>query len=582
MNYRSFALLLALFGAGCAQLPAVQPAADQPTKDTSAQPAAPAAAAPAPTAQLPKQDLTDDILFEYLVSEIAGQRGKLGLATSGLLDLARKTRDPRLARRATEAAMYSHLEREALEAATLWLQLEPDEPKARQVVTLLLINSGRLAEAKPHLEKLLAGEGENRGLDFMHLNQLLARQQDKAAVLALVQDLAKPYPADPEAHFAIAQAAWGADKDDLALQEIRQALKLRPNWEAAAMFEGLLLQKRSMAEAFDFYKNFLARNPKAEEVRLAYARALVGERRYADARDEFRALVEEFPDNPDVSVAIGLLSLQLKDYDGAEQYLKRALDLQYKDGDAVRMYLAQVFEERKQYAAAADWYDQVGQGEHYLTARIRKAAMVAKQGRLDDARRQLQQLPVQNNQQRVQVVLAEAQLLRDADAYQDAFELLGKALEKLPNYPDLLYDHAMAAEKVGRLDVLEQDLRKLIQLKPDYAHAYNALGYTLAERTERLDEAQKLIEKALSLAPDDAYIMDSMGWVQYRQGRLDKAESYLKRAYGLQPDPEIAAHLGEVLWMEGKRDEAEKLWRAALKANPHHEALLNVLKKFKP
>lgn len=576
MNYRLFALLLALFGAGCAQLPAVRHEG-QPSV-----PPAPTAAAPAKAAELPKRALTEDILFEYLVSEIAGQRGQLGLATGGLLDLARKTRDPRLAKRATEAAMYSRLDREALEAATLWLQLEPDDPKALQVVTLLLIKSGRLAEARPHLETLIAAEGESRGLDFMHLNQLLAGQKDKAAVLTLVQDLAKPYPTSAEAHFAIAHAAWGADKTDLALQEIRQALNLRPGWEAAGMLQGLLLQQLSMAQAFDFYKDFLGRYPKAEDVRLAYARALVGERRYADARNEFRALVEEFPDNPDVSVAIGLLSLQLRDYDAAENYLKRALDLHYKDEDAVRMYLAQVFEERKQYAAAADWYDRVGQGEHYLAARIKKAAMLAQQDRLADARRLLQQLPVQNSQQRVQVILAEAQLLRDAKAYQEAFDLLGKGLEKLPNYPDLLYDHAMAAEKIGRLDVLEQDLRKLIRLKPDYAHAYNALGYTLAERSERLDEAQKLIEKALALAPDDAYIMDSMGWVEYRQGRLDKAESYLKRAYAAQPDPEIAAHLGEVLWMEGKRDEAEKLWQAALKDNPHHEALLNALKKFKP
>jgi len=153
-------------------------------------------------------------------------------------------------------------------------------------------------------------------------------------------------------------------------------------------------------------------------------------------------------------------------------------------------------------------------------------------------------------------------------------------LEKLPNYPDLLYDRAMVAEKISRLDILEQDLRKLIQIKPDYAHAYNALGYTLADRTNRFDEAQKLLEKALKLSPEDPFIMDSMGWLQHRMGQQEKAAEYLHRAYGIRPDPEIAAHLGEVLWTQGKRDEAKKLWQSALKASPQNEQLLDVLKKF--
>jgi tetratricopeptide (TPR) repeat protein len=189
---------------------------------------------------------------------------------------------------------------------------------------------------------------------------------------------------------------------------------------------------------------------------------------------------------------------------------------------------------------------------------------------------------VQNNQQRVQVVLAEAQILREARQYQEAYDVLGRALEKLPNYPDLLYDHAMAAEKVNRMDVMEQNLRKLIQQKPDHAHAYNALGYSLADRNERLDEARELLEKALSLAPDDPFIIDSMGWVHYRLGDKDKAASYLRRALETRPDPEIAAHLGEILWMQGKKEEAVKLWQTYLKESPDNDVLQGVIKKFMP
>ncbi|MHB1591065.1 MAG: tetratricopeptide repeat protein [Sulfuricella sp.] len=565
----------ALAAAGCAQLSpkeAVQPVV-QPV-------AVPERAERSPV--LPNVDLTGPILFQYLVSEIAEQRGDPELATEGMLDLAKTTRDPRLAKRAVEMALQSRRETQALEAATLWHQIDPDEIQARQAVAAILLNSGRLQEAKPHLEKLLAGEGDNVGGALLHLNQMLSQQQDKPATLVLVQELAAPYLNRAEAHFAIAYAAWSAGKDQLALREIREARRLRPDWTAAALFQGQMLQRTSLPEALEFYRSLLGDYPKMQDVRLAYARLLVSDRQYVEAREQFEKLLGDLPGNPEMSVAVGLLAMQLKDYDAAEKYLKQALAGHYRDEATVRMYLGQLFDERGRYEEAADWYASVGPGELYVPAQIRYAAMLAKQGKLPEARQHLGQIPVQNNQQRVQVVEAEAELLRNAKAYGEAFELLGKALERLPNYPDLLYDHAMAAEKLGKVDVLEQDLRKLIQIKPDYAQAYNALGYTLADRSERLDEALQLIEKARELAPDDFFIMDSLGWVQYRMGQLEKAEDTLRRAYTGQHDPEIAAHLGEVLWARGKHEEAEKIWRAALKENPGHEALLNVIKKFIP
>jgi tetratricopeptide (TPR) repeat protein len=580
MNFKYLLLVpVALAAVGCAQLQpkdAGQSAAPQPQP----QPKAPEAAMR--TVDLPNIELSKGILFQFLVSEIAGQRGEPGLATEGMLDLARTTRDPRLAKRAAEVALQSRREAQALEAATLWQKLDPDEAKAQQAVAALLLNSGRLEEVRPYLEKLLAAEGDNVGGALLHLNQMLSRQQDKAAVLALVQELAAPYLNRAEAHFAIAHAAWAAGNDELALREIREAAGIRPGWEAAALLQGQLLQRVSITEALEFYRNLLAEQPKLKEARLAYARLLVSDRQYAEARGQFEKLLSEHPGNPEVSVAVGLLAMQLKDFGAAEQYLKQALTGQYRDEAMVRMYLGQLSEERGNYDEAANWYGSVGQGEQYVAAQIRFAVIQAKQGRLPEARQHLKQIAVQNNQQRVQVIVAEAQMLRDAKGYREAFELLDKALEKLPNYPDLLYDHAMAAEKVGKLDVLEQDLRKLIQLKPDYAHAYNALGYTLADRSERLDEALQLIEKALKLAPDDYFIMDSLGWAHYRMGRFDKAESYLRRAYAGQHDAEIAAHLGEVLWVQGKHEEAEKIWQSSLKENPRHETLLNVIKKFVP
>jgi tetratricopeptide (TPR) repeat protein len=189
-------------------------------------------------------------------------------------------------------------------------------------------------------------------------------------------------------------------------------------------------------------------------------------------------------------------------------------------------------------------------------------------------------LPATNNQQRTQLIIAEAQLLRETGSYQKAFQVLSSGLEKLPDNVDLLYDRALAAEKIGKFDIMEKDLRKLIQLKPDHAHAYNALGYGLAEHSKRLPEALELIEKAIALSPHDPYILDSLGWVHYRMGNLNQGLSYLRQAFGMNPDPEIAAHLGEVLWMQGTTEDAKEVWQSALKNNPDNEVLIGTMKKF--
>ncbi len=569
------AIGVALLAAACAQ---------QPAKPVAAEPAPEAEEKAEPKPQnLPSQELTEQLLFEFLVGEVASQQGDYAVAVSAYLDLAQRTRDPRVAKRATELALQGRFLDPALKASRLWLELEPDSVQARQALAGLLLSQGRLEEARQHLEVLIASEEPNVGPAFMHLNSMLGRNPDRGATLALVRDLAKPYPRSPEAHFAVAQAALGANQPELASAEIKEALALRPDWEPAALFQGQLLQQRvSGAAALDFYRGFLKRHPKSRDVRLAYARALVAERQYADARKEFQLLVAESGGNTDVLMAVGLLSLQLKDLDTAETTFKALLDSDYRDPDSVRYYMAQVQEERKRWDEAELWYRSVGRGENYLSAQGKVGQMLAKQGRLDEGLAYLQQVQVQNNQQRAQLTMAEAQLLREAGRNQEAYDLLGKALEKLPNYPDLLYDHAMAAEKLDRLDVLEADLRKLIQLKPDHAHAYNALGYTLADRNLRLQEARELIAQALKLAPEDPFIMDSMGWVEFRLGNVSQSLDYLRRAYRLRADPEIAAHLGEVLWAKGEREEAQRVWQAALKEHPDNETLRNAVKRFIP
>ena len=582
-----FVAALALFVlAGCAASPPQPAQADEDTQEESDQDqGAGDAQAAAPESEdrsaYPNQDLTETLLYEYLLAEIAVQRGNVALGAQAYVDLAKRTHDPRIARRATEVALFARMNNAAIEAATIWHEADPSSTRALEALAGMLVSVGRYDEALPRLKELFAGSGADPANRFTLLPRLLTNAQDKPAALRLTQSLAADYPKVPEANFAVARMAANAGDDRLALEEVRKARRLRPDWESAVLLEAQLVQKTSADQAAAILADYLQKYPPAREARLAYARILVAEKRFGEARAEFQKLMTGLPDNTDMAFAVAVLSLQLKDYDAAERYLKGLLSTTYRDKDGVRLYLGQVAEERKNLPEALKWYGEVREGEQYVQAQIRYAQVLAKQGKLDAARAHLQQAAATNGQERIQLILAEAQLLRDANQTKAAFDLVGQALDRVPNNPDLLYDYAMLAEKVDRVDVLESSLRKLIEIQPEHAHAYNALGYSLADRNERLPEAQELIEKALKLAPDDSFIIDSMGWVLYRRGKLKDSLSYLRRAYAGRPDPEIAAHLGEVLWALGERSEAERVWGDASKEAPDNETLTSTIKRLK-
>ncbi|HVY07094.1 MAG TPA: tetratricopeptide repeat protein [Burkholderiales bacterium] len=535
---------------------------------------------PLGAADLPDRTLDSDFLYKFLLAEIAGQRGNYQVAAKAYVDLAKSTRDPRVARRATEVALYGRFTDLAVEAAKIWLATEKDSTAARQTLAALFVNNNDLQSAKPLLQQMLAADGDNVGQSLMQLYPLLSKHSDKNAVLALVKELTKPYKDRPEAHLAVAEASLSANKYDAALSESREAMRLRPDWEAGALLQAQVLSRESRAKAIDYLKSFLDANPKAQEARLAYARQLINDKKYPEARAEFQRLLDDNPKNADIAVTVALLSVQMSDFDAAEVQLKRVLEMDYKDPDAVRFHLGQVNEERKRYDEAAKWYLSVEDGEQYVLAHARYAFMLAKQGKLAEARQHLQGLEAQSDAQRVQILQSEAQLMREAKDYRESYDILKRALDVQPDQPELLYDVALAAEKVDRIDVVESSLRRLIALKPDHAQAYNALGYTLADRTDRLGEARDYIEKALKLSPEDPFILDSMGWVEYRLGHLAQGQQYLERAFQQRPDPEIAAHLGEVLWVKGDKPAAEKVWRDALRDNPESDELQKVIKKY--
>ncbi len=524
------------------------------------------------------------------------QRGDAALAARAYLEVAQELKDVRLARRAAEIAYATRQRATAEAAATLWLELAPDAERPQQILAALAGGGpaaregegGAPSEAdlKARLEKLLADQalsGTGVADAFLQLNRAFSRQGDKAAVYAMIRDLAAPYASSPEAHFAVSLAALNAVGTDpamvaIALERVDRALALKPDWDRAALLKSEILAKRSTDEAVAYLSAFLKTQPDSRPIRGALAQHYVEQKRLAEARTIFEALAAEEPDVREYAMGVAILSYQLKDWPAAEaQFTKLAAN---GDDGTAQLYLAQIAEETKRYEVAITRYKAVTDGDRAWLAKLRVAAVLGKLNRIDEGRRWLADLPAVTIDQRIQVRQAEASLLREAGDSAGAYAVLEQGLAEFPDAPDLLYDVAMLAEKLDRLDVAEARLKRLIELKPDDPQALNALGYTLVDRTARIEEGRALIEKALKLSPDDPFILDSMGWALFKLGRYDDAVVYLGRAYAGRPDAEIAAHLGEVLWVKGERDRAKEIWAAQLKDAPDHPVLLETMRRL--
>jgi len=562
-------------------------AAGDSRAQTPAEPSQAAGTTAAPERPAAADDLTPEVLYRILVGDVAMQRGDAALAARAYFEAARESRDPVLARRATEIALFARQRTLALEAAKLWQQLDPKAERARQMVASLAI-SGAGSDLKAELQRVLieaAANDKSLGDAFLQLNQALAAQTDKAAAFRLVQDLARPYPNVAEAWFAIALAGYNTKLTDPAITAAAttaadRALELKPGWDRAALIKADILAKGSPEAAIAFLKQFLATSPDERAVAGALAQVYVEQKRFSEARAIFQQLWDEEPEDREFEFAVAAISLQMKDYATAQRLLEELDKVGYGDKGVVPFYLGQLAEETKRYDEAIARYREVTEGDRAWLATLRIGAMIAKKGDIAAARSYLNGLKPESAERRVELAQAEAQILRDAGDYKTAYAVLTAALERQADSVDLLYDVAMVAEKLDRIDEVESRLKRLIELKPDNAQALNALGYTLVDRTPRTAEGLKLIEKALQIAPDDPFILDSMGWANYRLGKLDDSEKFLRRAFGDQADPEIAAHLGEVLWAKGERERATELWQSQLKASPDNPVLIETMRRL--
>lgn len=529
----------------------------------------------------PHLELTEDILYKLLVAEIAGQRGHLDIAIKNYLELARSTRDPEIASRATRIAVYARDDNAAFEAASIWLELDPENTDAHQVLAVMAVRQGDLETAMEHFQYILKNSQGVLDQKLWVIANLLGKEQDQEIVQQVIDRLMENHQDDPDALYAYAHVMSRLNDDDKSLEILQKLLTIVPdNVNATISYVSILQKLGRTGEAITWLEQSLNDNENNFELRMYYARLLTDEKRFSDARQQFEILASEAPNNTDVIYALGLLYLQDNRLDESQTYFERLEKLE-SHSDEASYYLGRIAEEKGDFENATNWYQSIQQGSNYFDAQIRLGMLIAKQGKLQDARKHIQNIRIENDQQKLILIQAEGELLTQEKHYAEAMEIYNQALESSTDL-DLLYARAMLAEKMNRLDVLEQDLKAIIEQDPENAQALNALGYTLADRTDRYQEAYTFIKRALDLKPDDFYILDSMGWVLYRLGRLDEAIDYLNQALAKRSDPEIAAHLGEVLWVMGDKAGARKIWEAALQQTPEDSKLLDVIKRFNP
>ena len=527
------------------------------------------------------QSINPDLLYLLLASEVAGQKGDMNTALDGYLKAAEWSQDPRVAERATQTALFLKDEEKALQAADYWVKLEPENLGVLKILALLNLKSGKYEAAQEHLTVLLAIDDADIGNTLVDIIRHLDKSADKEQAIKLVKELAETHPDNPDIHYSYALLASGKKQYELAFMEIRRAIELKPDWpQAKVTYARIAAQSGNIELALDIMSSEVESQPDDDQMRMVYAQLLVKAEKYPLARAEFESLISNNPQNHDARYALAMLLLEEENDDAAREMLEGLVEVPKWQGQAL-FYLGRIDVKRKDLKNALEWFEKIPPGPLFMEAQFNAVTILTDLGESKKARVKLENLRSRFPDKAVKLYLLEAEVLTTSKDYQAAFDLLTQALEDQPGEHELLYTRALVAEHLGRVDVLETDLAEILRTKPDDVNALNALGYTLAEHNQRLDDAERYLEKAIALKPDMAVIQDSYGWLQFRLGNYPKALEFLRRAYDKNQDPEIAAHLGEVLWMTGAKQEAKLLWQKALKREPGSEFLMKIKKRFK-
>jgi tetratricopeptide (TPR) repeat protein len=546
------------------------------------------------------------LFYQLLIGELELRNGETGAAYQFVLDAARRTRDETLFRRATEIASQARAGEQALVAAQAWRQALPASVEAHRYLVQILMGLNRPNETVEPVRSLIElTPPAQRPTLIQSLPGFYARATDRSQGARLLEQALQPFADKPESRTA-AQVAMGrawvaAAEPDKALAYTQRAHTQEPAAEGPALLAVELLSNTPAAEAI--VASHLIARPDSNIVRMAYGRALTSAQRFSDAVAQFDRITRNAPQVAAPWLMLGALQVELRQSAEAIGSLTNYVRLAQAradesatvddDGDEATpaspdrgltqawLLLAQAAEQQRDFAGAETWLAKIDNPQRALDVQTRRASLLVRQGKVKEARELIRRVPEREDTDARAKLLAEAQVLRDGKLWQEAHVVLGQANQKFPNDTDLLYEQSMTAEKLNRLDEMERLLRRVIELKPDHHHAYNALGYSLAERNLRLSEAKALIQKALALSPGEPFITDSLGWVEYRLGNPDESLRLLRQAYRARPDVEIAAHLGEVLWMLGQRDEARHVLREGRGRDAANEVLRETLVRLR-
>lgn len=554
---RSSALLLALvLLSGCQALAPTSPDDSSAAEDVSSTPEKPTV----------YSSFSEDTLYSLLSAELAGQRNRLDIALDNYVTQAINTQDPGVSERAFRIAEYLGADQAALDTSLIWVKNAPDDIEAQRAAAIQLARNGRYDESLVYMEKVLQAKGDTH-FDFLALAAIETDADTRAGLQKSFDSLLAKHPDNGQLIFG---KALLMQQDGDAEGALKLLEKNPPqNGEVAPiLLRARLLQSLNRGdEALPLLKKSVSQYPDDKRLGLTYARTLVEQNRMTEAKVQFASLVEQYPEDDELRFSLALVCLEGKSWDEAEGYLQELIE---RDShvDSAHLNLGRIAEERNDPEGALVEYALVGPGSEYLPAQLRQADILISHGRGAEASKKLASARGAQPDYAIQLYLIEAETLAANNQTDRAWSTLQQALKQYPDDLNLLYSRAMLAEKRNDLDQMERDLRAIIKREPDNAMALNALGYTLSDRTTRYTEAKALIQQAYDLNPDDPAVLDSLGWVNYRLGNLDEAERLLRQALERFPDQEVAAHLGEVLWANGKQREAKTIWGTFLKENP--------------
>lgn len=525
--------------------------------------------------------LSAEILHYLMVAEIAGQRGKINIAVANYVQAAKISQDPSIAERASRIAVFGRKDQAALQAATIWVKLAPKNAEAHQIVAAMLVRTGDINGALNHFEQVLSLSNKGEQKTFMLITALLGKERDKTIALDIMRRLIDKHKKSASAYYSYANLALLTKDYETASKAVNKALSLKKNWNEAAILKVTILSRLDRNdEGIAWLKKNLKEYPDNHKLRMYLARKFVDSKDFDAAYKEFKKVYSSTK-NYDALYGMGLLANQMDKVSLAKKHFKRLTKVEGRK-NAASFYLGQIEEKQKDLSAAIDWYSRVRTGVYTFDSRLRIVLLLGKQGKVAQALEQAKTINVKKPAEQVRLYVAEGEVLRENKMYSEALDVYTEGLSTIPDNLDLIYARALIYEKLNNVKDAIIDLRSIVKLDPQNVQALNALGYTLVDKTEQTHEGMEYIKQAYKLRPTDPAIIDSMGWAYYRLGKLEKAVTFLKRAFALFNDAEVAAHLGEVLWVRGEKEEARKIWKNSLRDTPKHDSLLNVMKRFLP